>query len=68
MLRPKILIWENLYQYDQLMFKNVLTMTLGCHGNMKVLLGEAKKMNVDLDWGEMVCLAGALFVHGLYPG
>lgn len=44
-------------------------MTLGCHGRMKILLGKQRKgkRKMDLDLGEMVGLAGARFVHGLYP-
>ena len=32
------------------------------------IAGEAKRMKIDLDLGELVCLVGARFVHGLYPG
>ena len=29
--------------------------------------GEAKNMKIGLDLGELVCLAGAMSMHGLYP-
>ena len=41
---------------------------IGLSWEYENIAGEAKKMKMDLDWGEMVCLAGAMFVHGLYPG
>ena len=32
------------------------------------IAGEAKKRKTDLDLGELVCLVGARFMHGFYPG